>query len=185
VSELVPRERLAWFTRGYVEDHEDWDGEHEFLMLVWEGGEVRVRTAVIIPQDVPADVYPQIMHGIVAQELKTRRDAPVAYLLRFEGYMAELVGASKEEVAAFDADDRPIRDRPGSFEVCTAICVDVHGRQWYAMKRREGGGITEAYFPPGRRDVVPGGRFGKALESVAYATGMSHYGLPGPPWMAN
>jgi len=187
MSELVPRQALAEFTRAGVAEHDDWDGEHEFMILGWENGEVRVRTVVLIPPDVPADAYPAIMSAIAVRELRDHGRGPVAYLLRFEGWM-DGVGpyASAEQQEAFKNDPRPIRDRPSRIETCMALCADVHGRMFHAMKVRDNGEVSEMYFAPGdKAGVQAGGRFSEALLTIAHATGMGYLGLPGPPWVAN
>jgi len=183
MSELVPRTVLANFTRAKVLMYDNWDGPHQFMSLHWEDGHLETGTLAFITPDVPAEQYPDMMRRVAADA--EHNSPPVAYLLRFEGWLDSIaVDASPEQRRAFENDPRPIRDRPSRVEVCMALCADVHGRLWHAQKRRDTGGITEMFVRPGS-DVQAGGRFAQALLAVAYAAGMAYHDLPGPPWVAN
>jgi hypothetical protein len=78
---------------------------------------------------------------------------------------------------------RTFHKRADATEACIVWVADVHGRLWSATKARDNPGrIHEVFYQPGR---APGGHLVKGLLRVAYATGMSAWGLPGPQGRMN
>jgi len=70
------------------------------------------------------------------------------------------------------------RDLPGTREEFATWVVDVHGRGWRAGHYRDDPAIiSESKHAPG---TLPATAMIKGLQKVAYATGMSEYGLHGP-----
>ena len=178
-----PREIFAEAARKAIEAHSDWDSPHCFLTLHWDGEKLSPGTyACIMPDYDPAD-YPALMARIARERIEEHPDEPpaYAYLLQIEAFGLTEPGpaASPAEVERYKVArlTRTFHQHPDARESATAWCADVHGRLWNATKIRDAPGISERFYQPGR---APGGRLIRSLLSVAYATGMSEHGLPGP-----
>jgi hypothetical protein len=176
------REQLAAVTRQMIEKHQDWDSAHEFVIWTWDGRDLALGTlAVIDPAMHPLD-YPAMMARVVASHREKHPDPPpYAFVLQIEAFGVAMPGkdateAQRARVRAAQR-TRTFHELPEAVESCIAYCADIHGRLWAAGKRRDGEGISEAFYPPGRG---LGGQMVKGLLAVAYACGMADYGLPGP-----
>jgi hypothetical protein len=178
-----PREVFADITRKTIEDHDEWDSPHCFMTLHWDGERLTTGTyACIIPGIDPGD-YPALMRKAAADRQQEHPDDPAcAYLLQIEAFGVIYPGpdAGETEREQFDRDRiaRTFHKRPDAIESAIAWCADIHGRTWTAAQRRsEPGVIHEHFYAPGRS---PGGWMLRGLLAVAYATGVTAYGLPGP-----
>jgi hypothetical protein len=185
---IAPRELLAAETRKAIEDHSKWDSPHAFITLHWDGEKLACRTyAMIMPDVAPAD-YPRLMMKMAREEHERDPDEPAcAYLLQIEAFGVTEPGpqATEAERIQYNADrlGRTFHQRDDAIESAIAWYADVHGRVWFAAKRRsDPDKISESFYPPGK---ALRGSFVNGLLAVAYATGMVSYGLPGPPSMAN
>lgn len=179
-----PRDVFAAAARLAIERHDEWDAPHAFETLHWDGAKLTTMTYACIMQDMPPARYPQVMAGLAREELEKHPvDPAYGYLLQVEsfGVSEPGPGASEAEREQYERDriGRTFHERPDAVEVCQSWAVDVHGRLWAATKRRgdESGYIHEVFYQPGR---APGGHLIRALLDVAYATGMTAWGLPGP-----
>lgn len=183
-----PRDVFAAAARNAIERHDEWDSPHSFETLHWDGEKLRTMTYCCIMPDVNPPDYPAYMTRAAREEIGEHPDDPAyGYLLQVESFgMADPgPGASDAERARFNAarKGRTFHEQPDAVETCTAWAADVHGRLWAASKvRNDPGVIHERFYQPGR---TPGGHLIRALLDVAYATGMSAWGLPGPQWRMN
>lgn len=194
MTEIAPKTALAAFTRDQVADHDEWDSPHAFMTLHNIDGEIKVGMYAMITPDFPPDQYKRAITGMALDFLR-RYDAdddvmatddgklppPCAYLLQIEAHIAiippDASKADREQLDR-DADNRQIHARPDAVEICNAVCADVHGRVYMATKRRDTGEVDEQFSGPLNNTIR--GRFANALLAIAHATGMSHWGLPGP-----
>jgi hypothetical protein len=190
VTALPHRDVFAAFTRKAIEDHGEWASPHCFMTLHAEDGQLHCRTYAAIMPDISPPDYPSLMFRLAGEELEKHRDDPAcAYLLQIEafGVTGPGKGATEAEREQYARDrlGRTFHERPDAVESAVAWCADVHGRLWSAAKirGREDKGISESFYQPGRAAI--GGRMVKGLLSVAYATGMKAWGLPGPQWPLN
>jgi hypothetical protein len=179
----IPKEAFRVFTRQVAEAHGEWDTPHEFVTVHWNDDHLVPRTVGVLAPDILPTKYPQIMAGLAMKEIELTgaEDVAVAYLLRVEVFGVPDPGpdATEAEREQFDSDARNRRfyTRPDAEEALWVICADVYGRIWVATKLRREGKIHEQFHPP---DQPPAGQLVRGLLAVAYATGTSHYGLPGP-----
>lgn len=208
MTEIAPKDALAAFTRAEVENHGegDWDGAHALMTLHNVDGELRIGAYAMIDPAISPDAYAPFIARIAAESItkamakddpaspmppdREQFPPPCAYLLQIEAYMAKLPpDATEPERAQFDRDgrDRKIHARPDAAEIVSAVCADVHGRLYSAMKERGSDEITVTFHAPLDRQAGNGltGRFADALLAAAYATGMACWALPGPIPMSN
>lgn len=183
-----PRDVFAAAARKAIEDHDKWDAPHSFETLHWDGEKLRTMTYLCIMTDVNPPDYPKVMARAASEELERNPEDPAyGYLLRLESFGVREPGpeASEAEREQYRRDRlaRTFHERPDAIEACTAWAVDVHGRMWAATKTRDNPGrIHEVFYQPGR---APGGSAIRGLLRVAYATGVSFWGLPGPQGRMN
>lgn len=182
MNERPSREAFAAMTRKIVADHDEWDSPHHFVTLHWEDGELRPGTWAMIMPDIHPAQYPELMAKLALEAHEKDPDRPAyGYLLQIEsfGVTEPGPGASEEERDQFNRDrlGRNFHNRADAVEVAGAWCADIHGRLWAAARRRGDEEITERFYQPGR---APGGQLIEGLLAVAYATGMTAWGLPGP-----
>ncbi len=182
MSERPSREAFAAITRKIIADHDEWDSPHHFVTLHWEDGELRCGTWAVIMPDIHPAQYPKVMAKIAREcHEKDPDHPPYGYLLQFESYGVAEPGpeASDEEREQFRRDrlGRTFHQRADAVEMVGAWCADIHGRVWSAARRRGEDKIHEKFYQPGR---APGGQMIEGLLAVAYATGMTAWGLPGP-----
>ncbi len=178
-----PRDAFATAARLAIDRHDEWDAPHSFETLHWDGEKLRTMTYACIMTDIaPAD-YPKVMAGLAREELEKHPDDPAyGYLLQVESFGVSKPGpgASEAERERFERArlTRTFHEQPDAVEVCQVWAADVHGRLWAATQRRnDPGHVHERFYPPGR---APRGIAIRALLDVAYATGMTWWGLPGP-----
>lgn len=195
MDEIVPREELARFTRFVVEEmHSQWDGMHQFLILIRSGDRITPRMVGVIDPAMHPDMYPAVLTKLAKEDIAGMKDgdpAPVAYLLQFEAFGVKM--PPEEEMTArqradFDRDrrNRTFGQRDDAVEACMAMACDVTGRIYQATKYRNDGSIREEQIEPlGSGVLSAGGQMTRALRGIAYATGMAEWGLPGPPGLAN
>jgi hypothetical protein len=186
---VPPRDAFAAAARLAIERHDEWDAPHAFETLHWDGEKLRTMTYLCIMNDVDPPKYPALMARAALEELEKHPDDPAyGYLLQVESHGVSKPGpqASEAEREQYERDrlGRTFHKRPDAVEVCQVWAADVHGRLWSATKRRgdESGYIHEVFYQPGR---APGGTAIRGLLEVAYATGMSAWGLPGPQGRMN
>ena len=182
MSAVAPRDALAAATRRVIEDHAEWDSPHSFQTLHWDGEKIRTQTYCCIMPDVDPLQYTDLMSKSAREQVEKDPDDPAcAYLLQIECFGVTEPGpdATEAEKLQYHADriGRTFHKRDDAVESAVAWCADVHGRVWTAAKVRGRDGITEKFYAPGRS---PGGHMIRGLLSVAYATGMLAWGLPGP-----
>jgi hypothetical protein len=187
MSTSPPREALASVTREVIERHEDWDSVHQFVTWYWDGEDLTPGTVAFIDPAIHPQDYGQHMRQVAVTDWeKHPESAPYAYLLQIEAFGVTQPGrdASEEERDRVEhaRRTRTFHELPDAVESCVAYCADVHGRVWTAAKVRGREGISETFYQPGR---TPGGQLIRALLAIAYATGMTDYGLPGPGSLAN
>jgi hypothetical protein len=173
-----PASELARITREIVERHDEWDAPHQFVTWQWDGERLTPVTVAIITPDIDPRDYYGVMYGMVEDQI-SGGVTPAAFLLQIEAYSvrqhADATGQEKAQLLA-DHRARALHERPDAVETCIALCADVHGRVWEAVKQRPGGVIRETAYEPGR---CPGGHMMKGLLDVAYAAGMACQDLPG------
>lgn len=173
---------FAAAARKAIEDGHEWDSPHCFQTLHWDGEKLSPRTCACIMPDVHPAGYPALMDKLAREELEKHPDEPAyAYLLQIEAHGVIVPGpdAAEAEREQYRRDrlGRSFHQRADAVESAMAWVADVHGRVWSAAKPRRGPVvITERFYPPGK---VPGGQAVAGLLSVAYATGVTAYGLPG------
>ena len=179
-----PRSVFAAFTRKAIEAHDEWDSPHCFMTVHWDGESLACHTYVCVMPDIDPVDYPALMIKAAREQLeKDPDDPPYGYLLQIEGHGVKEPepGASEEERERFNKArlGRTFHQLPDAIEVATAYCADIHGRLWVAAKRRDKPGeISENFYAPGNPKI--GGQMVKGLLAVAYTTGMTAWGLPGP-----
>ncbi|QXJ25935.1 hypothetical protein AGRA3207_007504 [Actinomadura graeca] len=174
-------------TRGIAGMHDTWDSPHLFITLHWDGQRLDRGSVALIPPDVHPDSYPARMTKIASNSLKGEHaDTLYAFALQIEGWgvVPPDTDASAFERKRFLADQRGRRlhARPDAVEFATTFCADVHGRLWSATQRRDRDGLQESFHEPGDPGR-PGGRFVRALLSIAVTTGVVVHDLPVPDVM--
>jgi hypothetical protein len=188
---ITPATELAAFTRSVVDMHEDWDGMHQFMVLVSDEGTITPRVIGVIDPALHPDLYPKFIAKLAWEDVQGMKDgdlSPVAYLLQIEAYgvtMPPPGNMTPEEEAELSRArrDRTFHQRPDAQETCMALCADVRGRIYQVTKFRADGRIEEEQIAPG--DYTVGGQMAQALRAVAHATGVLCWSLPGSPQMAN
>lgn len=192
----IPRAELAAFTRYVVEEmHDEWDGLHQFLVLVLEDGKVTPRTIGVIDPAMHPDLYPRMMAKLAKEDvddMKAGDPFPVAYLLQIEAFGVKMPpeeDMTPEEQNDFNRDrhNRTFHNRPDAVETCMAITCDVTGRMYQVTKYRSDNSIEEEQIEPlgVSTDRQADGQMPKALRAIAYGAGVLGWGLPGPPSLAN
>jgi hypothetical protein len=192
-----PRDVFAAAARLAIERHDEWDSPHAFETLHWDGVKLTTMTYACIMPDVDPPDYPKLMARLAREELEKRPDDPAyGYLVQAEGFKVVTPAPGTREAEAFDWEQyhrdrlgRTFHKRPDAVETCTAWAADIHGRLWWAEKARGVEGVREAFFGPDGTSSGQmrrmGGPWPEALLAVAYATGMTAWGLPGPQGRMN
>jgi len=154
IKKSAPEEVMAAYTRGVIEQHDQWDSLHQFMILGWDGQQVSCRVLAGIDPAVDPDQYPMMLAGLAGQHLEEHPgEPPYAYLLQIEGWAAEGPGP------------RPSL-RPDRIEIAVAVCADIDGRLWACEKRRDRPGEIAEYFSASG-EIQVGGRFADTVRFLA------------------
>lgn len=182
---IPPRDALAEVVARFMTTHTEWDSLHQFVTLNWDGEKVDVGTLAAIHTSFHPRDYPQVMSKIALEAINDQQSSGkrtlYAFMLQFEAHavVPPTADATSQEQQQFQHDrlGGTFHQRPDAVEICSAYCVDIHGRLWTAVKRRPAPDDIEQHFyaePTG----APGGRFVSALRSIAQLAGATLHGLP-------
>jgi hypothetical protein len=178
-----PKLALAAITRKSIEMH-TWDTFSSFDILRWDAdrGELTPRVRWGIADDVKHSQYPPLMINAAAEYHAQNPDEPAyAYLFTYELNWVDIpddTSLAEDARLAEMLATHTLGEHPDAREQVAAWCIDIHGRGWCATQfRDEPDVIEETFYRPGS---IPRDPHLNGMLAVAYGTGMTQYGLPGP-----
>lgn len=183
IMPVPPKQALAAAARKAIELHDGWDKPHSFEILRWDENREHLITPhyTCIMTDInPVTQYAGLMISAVSGYLREHPDEPpYAFLLTYEEHLVELEAGSPRHARARAAMRAGrLGELPEARERAVSWCVDVHGRGWSAIRYRDRPEtIEEQFWRPG---MIPDTPELAGLVAVAYGTGMTQWGLPGP-----